>query len=189
MFRRIVVTLGILPLFALASAHAQERDQSLRETPETTAKSTVYTGTLNVTVNIKLESALPAHAALRCAATAGLLAKVSQTIGTTKITIGTETQPGSSESVDAVLSEGSAVCSFVIPYSWDSANPGAGLVSSVPETIVVSGISTAVTVSAVQLNSEQVVARTYRSTSVVAQTKTAPVQDNATTTLTANTVL
>jgi hypothetical protein len=144
---------------------------------------------LNLTTTIKLVSSLPAHPVIRCAASAGLVVKVTQNIGGTVQSVGEVTSAGSGESVDATISGESATCHFTIPYSWTVPADDAAISTAQPVTYTVEGISAAVTVTSVVLGSDQSVVRTLRNTLVSADSKAAPAQDNGITTLTASTVL
>jgi hypothetical protein len=146
-----------------------------------TASTQTFTGTVDITVTVNLISALPHGAALRCSGTVDLEYQVEST--STVNVLSSITGNGYSESVDAAVAGSAATCKFTIPYSWTVP------ASNSTTLVTIEGITGAVGIAADQLDSEGVVVRAYRSTTVQLSGPVPLPKDGATTTLTASTVL
>jgi hypothetical protein len=157
---------------------------TLEPAAATTATATTYTGTIDVTLTIKLVSAVPQGALLRCSGNVGIEYRIEEPLGTLS-TLTTGDILESTESVGASVSGSTATCKFSIPYSWTIP------ASTSKTTVTIQGIVGSVGVSEYVLDTVTgtKVLRVVRSTS---QGLTGPAtipQDGTTTQLTASTVL
>jgi hypothetical protein len=199
MIRRSYAALAIIALAVCAIAQAQQPSRALPPgvvwsfdpasgTVHPLAGSgnpsiVTYTGTVNITVTIQLSSKVTSGSVLLCNGNTGLAGAAA--IATALVSSVVLPDSSSSESVDAVVSGDTATCNFVIPYEWNVA------VSSSTTTggATVTGVYADVAIEEVTLGTTGAIVRVLRSTSVSRQTTTAPATSNATTTLTASTVL
>ena len=82
-----------------------------------TTAPTTYTGTIDINFTIKLISAVPKGALLRCSGNVGLEYEVEEKISTLEIGLSAGLLE-SAENVDATVSGSTATCKLTIPYSW-----------------------------------------------------------------------
>ena len=77
---------------------------------------TTYTGTVDITVTVRLISAAPKGTTINCSGGIGLQYNVLRVSGAGSVSSGGILQ--TSESNNAVISGKTATCSLAIPYSW-----------------------------------------------------------------------
>jgi hypothetical protein len=146
------------------------------------ASTVTYTGTVDMTVNIKLVSTLPKGAIIRCGGSAQLEYSITQTAEPILALIGGGSALNS-ETVEASISGDVATCKFNIPYSWVIP------VSNSKQTVSILGIYGAANIAEEIPATTAVPEAVFRSTAVaVGNTSSAPA-DGVTTSFTANTVL
>jgi hypothetical protein len=166
------------------SSYVIQGRPELSEAAAATTASTTYTGTIDVNFTIKLISAVPKGALLRCSGDVGLDYEVEQKVSTLEIGLSAGLLE-SAENVDATISGSTATCKFTIPYSWTVP------ASSTTSTVTIQGIVGSVGIAEDVLDSVTGtnVLRVVRSTSVELNGPTAIPADGTTTTLTASAVL
>lgn len=144
----------------------------------------VYTGTINLTVTVKLISTLPKNAVVACTGAIGLEYTTMVQVSSLSLSVGAGAL-SSTEHVYATLSGSTATCNFTIPYSWT-------IPASSSSTIVtINGVGGAVGVEAEMADSTTGISllRVLRTTTVeVVGPATIPA-NGTTTTLTASSVL
>jgi hypothetical protein len=141
-----------------------------------------YTGTIDVVFTVKLISTQLAGETVRCSASVSLEYEAIDTVTPSSLLISIGA-PNSGQSVDAVVSGGTATCKFSIPYSWTVP------ASTSTTQVTVQGISGSVGISTGELNTSGVLVRTFRSTTMELPPATAIPPDGTTTILAASTVL
>jgi hypothetical protein len=153
-------------------------------TPSTTTAAATYTGTIDITVTVKLISTLPKDTTLRCSGSVGLEVITTEQI-TPNLGLGTGSFLNNQESVNATISGSTATCKFSLPYSW--AVPA----STSKSTVTVSGITGSVGIAATATETTGSIPTNIvvRSTSASLIGPATIPADGSTTTLTASTVL
>jgi hypothetical protein len=174
---------GVMQATLPSSYVIQGRPEPSLAAASTTAPTT-YTGTIDVNFTVKLISAVPKGALLRCSGNVGLEYEVEEKISTLEIGLSVGLLE-STENVDAAVSGSTATCKLTIPYSWTVPASTSSSTVTIQEIVGSVGISEDVLDSVTGVN----VLRVVRSTSVELAGPTTIPADGTTTTLSASTVL
>jgi len=140
---------GVMQGTPAASVVVQGRPET--EAATANSSTSTYTGTLAITFTVKLVSDVPTAADLHCTAGVGLDYGVATPVTGDSVELATGLLQ-STESVEATVSGGKAVCKFSIPYSWTipaSSSTGTvavygfsgavGIVEDVPQVVCTGG--------------------------------------------------